>query len=207
MCQNENEIMMIHRSILDLFTYWDQARGPHFGPLRSEIEPQPIKHLLTDLFILERQGRVSTFRLAGTRLCASFNRELRGEALTALFDEADRPVIARLAIDVMEQTCPVLVDLHATSLGGQSLAMSMALLPVRSAPGRYDRLVGALVSETRPGWLGAVPLTGLRVLGSRALTADGRPAAEPPRPQAAAAPGNGLAALFRRLLPFSPGNA
>lgn len=194
--------MMIHRSILDLFTYWNLVRGYHFGPLRSEIEPGPIRHLLTDLFILERERPAPAFRLAGTRLCAAFGRELRSEALTLLFAEQDRATIARVATGIMEHTCPVLLDLSADSRSGRSVGMTMLLLPVRSSPGRYDRLLGALVADSQPVWLGADPVATLTITRSRILSQNGDFEEMLAQPLPPSPPPAGLNALLKRVFSF-----
>ena len=62
-----------------LFQYWNRLRHGRPAPKRTEIEPADIKTLLADTFILERDTRgEAVFRLAGTRLCAVYGRELKG---------------------------------------------------------------------------------------------------------------------------------
>ena len=71
---------MKHTSTRELFAYWDRRRGRRPAPERGEIEPGPIRRVLGDTFILsfdEPAGH--PFRLAGTRVCALFCRELKGE--------------------------------------------------------------------------------------------------------------------------------
>ena len=56
--------------------------------MRTEIEPADIKTLLADTFILEKDARgEAVFRLAGTRLCAIYGRELKGFAFVSLWRE------------------------------------------------------------------------------------------------------------------------
>ena len=70
---------------LALFHYWNRLRGDRPAPKRTDIEPADIKTLLGDTFILERDTRgEAIFRLAGTRLCAIYGRELKGFAFTSL---------------------------------------------------------------------------------------------------------------------------
>ena len=74
-----------------LFQYWNRLRAGRPAPKRTEIEPADIKTLLADTFILERDTRgEAVFRLAGTRLCASYGRELKGFAFASLWQEKDQ---------------------------------------------------------------------------------------------------------------------
>ena len=81
-----------------LFQYWNRLRDGRPAPKRTEIEPADIKTLLADTFILEKDARgEAVFRLAGTRLCATYGRELKGFAFASLWQEKDQRMIARLA--------------------------------------------------------------------------------------------------------------
>ena len=81
-----------------LFQYWNRLRAGRPAPKRTEIEPADIKTLLADTFILEKDTRgEAVFRLAGTRLCAIYGRELKGFAFASLWQEKDQRMVARLA--------------------------------------------------------------------------------------------------------------
>ena len=69
---------MKHQATRDLYAYWQQLRRGRTAPDRSEIEPADIRHLLGHTFILEVVSRREfRFRLAGTRVCALFGREMK----------------------------------------------------------------------------------------------------------------------------------
>jgi hypothetical protein len=73
---------MKHATTRMIFAYWDALRGERSAPERGEIEPGEIRHVLADTFVLEvAPERIATIRLAGTRICAFFGRELRGESI------------------------------------------------------------------------------------------------------------------------------
>jgi hypothetical protein len=59
--------------------------------MRSEIDPAAIRHALGDTFMLAADfiGGIR-IRLAGTRVCALFSREIKGEPFNALWTEASR---------------------------------------------------------------------------------------------------------------------
>ena len=72
---------MKHPSTRELFDYWNARRGRRLAPERDDIEPGHIRRVLADTFIFAfDEGKGHPFRLAGTRVCALFGRELKGEA-------------------------------------------------------------------------------------------------------------------------------
>src|SRR5690349_8795728 len=90
---------MKHKASRELFAYWNELRGIRTAPERSEIEPGAIRAALSDTIMLARDGeRVATFRLAGTRVCALFGRELKNEVFQGLWD----PVSRRTLDDLIE---------------------------------------------------------------------------------------------------------
>ena len=93
-----------------LFQYWNRLRDGRPAPKRTEIEPADIKSLLADTFILERDTRgEAVFRLAGTRLCAIYGRELKGFSFPSLWREKDQRLIARLIHGVFQQKSVVVI--------------------------------------------------------------------------------------------------
>src|SRR5690606_4872802 len=88
---------MKHKSSQAVFAYWNEQRGQSPAPKRSDIDPAAIRHALGDSIILSADfvDRLR-FRLAGTRVCALFERELKGEAFVGLWSEASRPSIVEL---------------------------------------------------------------------------------------------------------------
>lgn len=79
-----------------LYAYWDRVRNGRVAPRRFEIEPAKIAALLPQTFIAENAGMLSyRFRLAGTKICEQFGRELRGADLLGLWD-AQGPRCRRL---------------------------------------------------------------------------------------------------------------
>ena len=132
----------------DIYAYWDALRGEATSPLRSQIEPAAIRLALPDLFMLEStaDGGLS-FRLVGTRMCALFGQELRGHAFLDLWagGPASNPV--EIAEGVILYESPVLMNLLGFFQNGETARFEMLLLPIRSAEGHCDRLMGALVPE------------------------------------------------------------
>src|SRR5690606_30977680 len=103
---------MKHQGTISLFQYWDRLREGRPAPRRTEIEPADIKNLLADTFIIETDLRgEAVFRLAGTRLCAVFGRELKGFAFASLWTAKDQRGVARLIHGALHQNSVVVIDL------------------------------------------------------------------------------------------------
>jgi hypothetical protein len=80
-----------------LYAYWDRVRNGRVAPRRFEIEPAKIAALLPQTFIVENAGMLGyRFRLAGTKICEQFGRELRGADLLGLWDAKDPDAVASL---------------------------------------------------------------------------------------------------------------
>ena len=96
-------IVLKHKTSRELYDYWDRIRGGDPAPRRSDIEPGDIRSILADTFILEAEDRTtSLIRLAGTRMCALYGREIKGQGFFDFWSDDDRPAIATLATAVTE---------------------------------------------------------------------------------------------------------
>ncbi|PZU22679.1 MAG: PAS domain-containing protein [Shinella sp.] len=173
----------------DIYAYWDALRGEAASPMRSQIEPAAIRMALPDLFMLEstEEGDLS-FRLVGTRMCALFGRELRGHSFNDLWAGGPNSNPVDIAQGVIAHESPVLMNLLGFFHDGETSRFEMLLLPIRSAEGLCDRLMGALVLEPgEPNLLTAQTLRYLYLERSRPLKG-ARPAAATgtPRNQSAA---------------------
>jgi hypothetical protein len=156
-----------HSSTRALYAYWNELRGTRAAPDRGEIEPGAIRGALGDSFILSFEPTGHSFRLAGTRICALFGRELKGEPFDALWDEADRPA----ARDFLEITANEIAGIVAGVAGvtgeGVSVDLELLLLPLRHRGSSRARQIGVLAPLSVPFWLGATPVTTLSLKSHR----------------------------------------
>jgi len=159
-----------------VFDYWDMLRGERSAPERGEIEPGALRHALADTFVLENEPIGPVFRLAGTRLCALFGRELRGRAFAALWPEVDsQGEMRRLVQTVMDETAGAVVGLSAQTDSGALVHLELLLLPLRYRGRTHARLLGALSPALSPEWLGFDTLTSMRTISLRMIWPDARP--------------------------------
>jgi hypothetical protein len=158
---------MKHPSNRDLFEHWSERRGARPAPERGDIEPAAIRRALGDTFVLAAGGIGNpAFRLAGTRLCALFGRELKGECFVKLWHGRDQTAARELIAVVMEEQIGLVAS--ATAAPAEPalapISLEILLLPLAHG-GRNDaRLLGAMAPTTAPYWLGVMPV-GLLSLG------------------------------------------
>jgi hypothetical protein len=156
-----------HSSSRALYAYWNELRGSRAAPDRGEIEPGAIRGALGDSFILSFEPAGHCFRLAGTRICALFGRELKGDAFDALWSESDRPA----ARDFLDITTNEIAGIVAGVVGrtgeDASVDLELLLLPLRHRGSSRARQIGVLAPLTVPFWLGATPVTSLSLKSHR----------------------------------------
>ncbi len=155
-----------------LFQYWNSLRRGRPAPRRTEIEPAAIKTALADTFILERDiDGLAAFRLAGTRLCSMYGRELRGLPLATLWRQHDRSLIETQARAVMEQSAAVTIAFDGVSRNGRSNSFELIMLPLESGPGD-PRGIGTVSATRRPFWLGTDPIVESMAISVRVIDPD-----------------------------------
>lgn len=161
---------MKHPTSRLLHSYWDGLRRERAAPERNEIEPGAIRTLLADSLILEVDvpGSAAAIRLAGTRVCALFGRELRSNAFSDLWGAPDADPW-RLVETVAVDTLGVVAGLTGTTVRGETIDLELILLPLRHRGQTQTRILGALSPHHVPHWLGLRPVTQLRTTALRVL--------------------------------------
>ncbi|CAN7542951.1 PAS domain-containing protein [Mesorhizobium caraganae] len=160
---------------ITLFQYWNRLRDGRPAPKRSEVEPADIKALLADTFILERDTRgEAVFRLAGTRLCAGYGRELKGFSFPSLWRDKDQRLVSRLIHGVFEQKSVVLITYEGFSRNGRSNRFELLALPLDGGV-ENPRCLGVVSAVEKPFWLGADPITDALIDAIRVIDPDKEP--------------------------------
>jgi hypothetical protein len=158
---------MKHAASRDLYAYWEALRGRRAAPQRAEIEPAAIRHVLSETFIVTLDRSTGyPFRLAGTRVCALFGRELKGESFLGLWDEASRKSVRELLNLLTSETIGTVAGVTAYSTSGEALDLELLLLPLIAPRPMLARSIGVLAPMQVPQWIGLQPIGGL-TLGSR----------------------------------------
>jgi hypothetical protein len=145
-----------HTSTRQIFEHWNRQRGRRSAPTRSDIDPAAIRHVLGDAFMLAADFTDGIrFRLAGTRVCALFGREIKGELFDALWSETSHAQISNIVSAVVNEAIGVVAGVTGRTEKGAETELELLLLPV-SRDGRMRvRALGSLAPLKVPYWLGA----------------------------------------------------
>jgi len=150
---------MKHASTKALYNYWNKQRGARPAPERVDIDPVGLRRELGDVFMLAADFTEHLrFRLAGTRVCALFAREIKGEAFSLMWDEASRKAVDDLVAVVTNERVGAVAGLTGRTEDGAEIDLEMILLPLAHSGHARIRAIGALAPLTLPYWLGEKPL-------------------------------------------------
>jgi hypothetical protein len=164
-----------------LYAYWDHVRNGRVAPRRFEIEPSMIAAVLPETFIVEGSGALGyRFRLAGTRICEQFGRELRGADLLNLWEGADRDAVASLLRNVVADGVVGHGRFTAYSCTNRQANFEFVLLPLIHTGDTINRVLGAITAIEPPFWLGAEPLLRQEIVELNLHRPDGHSTLPPP---------------------------
>jgi len=145
-----------------LFAHWDRLRGERAAPIRADIDPAHLRNFLADVFMLDakpwQEGRI---RLAGTRICALFGHELKGQRLPELWFESERAEVSRLVGAVTGGMHGLVASLTGETGQGRELDLEMLLLPVRPNASSQCGAIGSFAAVALPSWFGVDAITAL----------------------------------------------
>jgi len=159
-----------HSSSQALFAYWNERRGLRSAPERGDIEPGGIGRALSDSFILAIDAAAANpLRLAGTRICGLFGREIRGVSFETLWQESDRETVGDLIVAVADDSIGLTAGARGRTAEGYAVDLELLLLPLRHRGRTHARQIGVLAPLTVPFWLGSSPVIDLTLLAHRYL--------------------------------------
>lgn len=150
---------MRHKTTKSLFDYWNDVRGHRTAPSRHEIHPSRIPDILADTFMLERRGpEAYHFRLAGTRICDAFGRELRGTNFLYGWDHEDRRDLIQQLDIVTGQCAAEVLQIEAGPDCHSTVPFEVILLPLFHTSETVDRILGSISVLEPAEWLYRTPI-------------------------------------------------
>jgi hypothetical protein len=157
---------MKHPSSREFFAYWDAKRGDARAPDRSEIEPDAVRELLGDIFVLSYDNEAGyPFRVAGTRVCALLGRDLKDASFSALFAPDNRREIEEIITYVAEEMLAAIAGITATAEDGSTAHLELLLLPFNNRAHAPISLTGVLAPfESDLGTISDFKVTSWRYL-------------------------------------------
>lgn len=155
---------MKHASTRAVYGYWNERRGNRPAPERADIDPAAIRHALGDTFMLAADFVDELrFRLAGTRVCALFCREIKGEAFSAPWSETSHKGIEDLLSIVTGEAQGAVAGVTGHTADGSQADLEILLLPLAHIGHARIRALGVLVPLVPPYWLGEKPVVELEL--------------------------------------------
>ncbi|RAI44968.1 PAS domain-containing protein [Rhodoplanes roseus] len=162
---------MKHPSSRELFRYWTTLRGSRPAPDRDDLDPGALRKILGDSFILTFDSREGfPFRLAGTRMCGLFCRELKATPFVGLWDEESRALVRALLGGVAEEAAGIVAGASGITASEPPLPLELVLLPLAHRNSLHERLLGMLAPLQSPYWLGVDPVRAIQIGTFRNLT-------------------------------------
>jgi hypothetical protein len=158
---------MKHPVSREFFTYWDGKRGKARAPERGDVDPSALRERLGDIFVLAYDDAATyPFRVAGTRVCALFGRDVKDASFPALFAGQHRRDISDIIAAVAEDVVPAVAGLTATSADGRTTHLELLLLPFNSRAHCPITLTGVIApfEADHRGAIGELSLTSWRYI-------------------------------------------
>lgn len=168
---------MKHPSSHLVLRHWTERRRHRAAPSRGDIDPAVISQGLGDTFMLAADfaGNLR-FRLAGTRVCALFCREIKGWTFADLWDEDSRSQIDPLLAALSDENAGAVAGLIAETADGTEAELELLLLPIAHLGEARIRALGVLAPLQPPYWLGETPVVQLKLRTLRYLADDAQTA-------------------------------
>lgn len=121
---------MKHPSVRAYYSVWNEKRGSAAAPDRSDLDPEAVRDLLGDIFVLScDRGAGYPFRVAGTRVCGLLDRDAKGTSFANLFVGESRGEIGEVLDIVAEELEPAVAGISARSADGSTVPLELLLLP------------------------------------------------------------------------------
>lgn len=137
---------ILHPGSRALFRYWEAIRGEDSAPNRRRLDLNKIRPLVPCLFILERQPlRGYVWRLAGTKLCQLWRRELTGSLVLSGWAPFEKHTTERLLDGVVQSHQPFVLKFRLFTSLGHDIGAEMIGLPLRSISGETTHVFGAIM--------------------------------------------------------------
>ncbi len=171
--------MIRHHANRDLFNYWNRLRADTPAPEQRLMDPALIGEALPDIFIIDvTDDGTYEIRLAGTRLCAFWGRELRGTDALSLWDGQDREGAEMLFFSIVEDAAVAVASHQMTNSKGRTIEMEMVAMPLTRRVGRKTvrRIIGAFVPWSTPFWMGMEPIVHQAIASVRMVWPENAPA-------------------------------
>jgi hypothetical protein len=170
---------ILHPGSRALFRYWEAVRGEMSAPPRDWLDLQKIRMLVPHLFMIERKpDRSYVWRLAGTRVCDLWGKELTGRPAFTEGDRFENESIGRLFDGVVDAHQPFVLRFRLNSANGLSVAAELVGAPLRARHGAATFVFGVVMPFREVTWARHDPVTSFELSAARTIWIEPVPGAD-----------------------------
>jgi hypothetical protein len=167
----ETNTQILHPGSRKLFVHWEAARAERAYPTREEFTLTPIRELMSDMVIIEKDylRQSYRFRLVGTRVCTLFGRNITGGNVLDGWGGFESDVIAKHLDLALREHQPVLVRMRFITDTRQQLAAELIALPIQVRESNRVQLIGGLFPFRDPKTVGHAAVVARELVSARAI--------------------------------------
>jgi hypothetical protein len=167
---------VLHPGSRAVFRHWEAIRGESPAAHRDDLDLRQLCQFVSWLFIMERSPRTGGYvwRLAGSKVCELWRRELTGCELLTGWDRFDSETVRRLLDGVTKDLQPCTLRLRLKTSLGQLVDIEVVALPLKARDGSihvfgaalpfrdvvalgHERITHIEISSARTIWTEPVP--------------------------------------------------
>ena len=180
---------VLHPGSRTIFRHWEAIRGEAPAAHRDDLDLRQLGRYVSWLFIMEHSSRANGYvwRLAGSKICELWRRELTGSDVLAGWDRFERETVRRLLDGVRENFQPCSLRLRLSTSLGQLIDTEIIALPLHARDGHSVHIFGGAMPFRETGILGYDRITGVELASGRTIWTEPIPGVQTgdaPRPRA-----------------------
>jgi hypothetical protein len=186
----ETDTQILHPGSRKLFVHWETARAERAYPTREDFALTPVRELMADMVIIEKDHLRQSFklRLAGTRVCSLFGHNMTGANILEGWDNFESEVISRHLDLALKELQPVLIRMRFITDTRQQVAAELIALPIQVRESNRVQLIGGLFPFREAKAIGHTHLIQRELVSARAIWTEHGTRSRRPLPVAPALP-------------------
>lgn len=175
---NQADFLILHPGSRALFRYWESVRGERAAPRRSDVDLKQLRPCVGNLFVFERRREIYSWRVAGTRVCELYRRDLTGGDSLADLDTFERATISRFLAGVVDTLQPCVFRFRLNTSERQMIGVEMLGLPMQSGSGDAIHVFGSIFPFRDTSTMTYERITGVELSGARSIHTEHLPGDE-----------------------------
>ena len=162
---------VLHPGSRTIFRHWESIRGESSAAERGDLDLQHLGKYVPWLFVIEYSARTGSYvwRLAGSKVCDLWRKELTGSDVFAGWDTFERDTIRRLFDGVTRDLQPCSYRLRLTTSLGQNVEVEFIALPLRARDGHTIHVFGGAMPFRDHGVLGYDRIAAVELASARTI--------------------------------------